>query len=286
MGRRGGEAVCAVVLSRLDRAHGLGVACLAAPLATLTAAAGFLVVNTALGGSLSWQFIVTVTTAPLALGWLLYLICAPAVLIPPMPGRWHLAHQFLAAGLAAALGAVVVSALLLTSRDTIVGPVAALNPATPPASTGVTETQADGLRYLDSTAAAIVAAYAPAKRSMAAVGATLSTNQIAGARIIDAEVLPRLRTILHAAETVHPGTPQLVGINSACIAAFQGAISGWSLLAQGMQDDSPTLVAQANRRCCGLQAFRRGTQWQTGLLELTLGTGIPVTPASFGLSND
>lgn len=275
-------AACTVVLCRLDRARGPGVACLAAPLATLTAATGFLAVNTALGGHLTEQFVVNVTTAPAALGLLFSLTAAPAGLIPPAH-RPHgrRAHQLLTACLVPALSMIAITAVLITGRDTVAGPAATLTPANTPASSAIPAATADGLRYLDTTAPAIVAAYSPVKQSIAAAAA--ATTQHAAVQLIRADVLPRLHAILHQAESVRPGTAQLASIHSACIAALRAAISGYSLLAQGIQDNNASVLAQGTRILH--TATAAWTQWQTGLLELTLGDGIPLTSADFGLIN-
>jgi hypothetical protein len=102
-------------------------------------------------------------------------------------------------------------------------------------------------------------------------------------RLIRADVLPRLHAVLHQAESVRPGTAQLASIHSACIAAFRAAISGYSLLAQGIQDKNASVLAHGTRILH--TATAAWTQWQTGLIELTLGDGIPLTPADFGLIN-
>src|SRR5262245_21243518 len=197
-------AVCALTLGWLNRARGVGVACLAAPLATLTAVAGWLAVNTALGAQLSVRFVVTVAQTPLALGLLFGLAAALAGLIPAAarpqkriaPGRIRLAQVLLLpAGCA-----VAVSALIITGRGAIAGPSATLVPGSSAASSAVPAARLGGLRYLNRTAPAIEAAYAPARRSIVAASAAPSPG--AAAALIQAEVLPRLRTVLRQAEAV------------------------------------------------------------------------------------
>src|SRR5215813_604058 len=78
LGRRSGR--CCMHLHSLPpgQGPGAGVACLAGPLATLAAVAGFLILNTAPGGKLSARFVVGVAQAPLALGLLFCLTAALA----------------------------------------------------------------------------------------------------------------------------------------------------------------------------------------------------------------
>jgi Zn-dependent protease with chaperone function len=273
--------VCTLALCWLDRARGAGLACIAAPLATLTAVAGFLVVNTALGGNLSVHFVVTVARAPLALGLLFGLTAALAGLVPQAsrsPGRTAPARispvRLLTALVLPAVCAAAASTLLIVGRGAIVGPPASLVPGTSEGSSLLPAAQLDGLRYLDTTAPAIEAAYAPAQRSITAASQATSTRRAAA--IIQTEVLPELRRVLHYAESIHPGTTQLTAIHRACLAAFQDAIAEYSLFAQAFQNNDPSALARAKIE--QRTADARWLQWQTGLLSLRLGGGIPVTP--------
>jgi Zn-dependent protease with chaperone function len=273
--------VCTLALRWLDRARGAGLACLAAPLATLTAVAGFLAVNTALGGNLSIHFVVTVAQAPLALGLLFGLTAALAGLIPPAsrsPGRTAPARirpvRLLTALVLAGVCAVAASTLLIAGRGAIVGPPASLVPANSEGSSLITAAQLDGLRYLNTTAPAIEAAYAPVQRSITAASQAASTGRAAA--IIQTEVLPQLRRVLQYAESIRPGTTQLAAIHRTCLAAFQDAITEYSLFAQALQNNDASALARAKIKQQGANA--EWLQWQTGLLSLRLGGGIPVTP--------
>lgn len=273
--------VCTLALCWLDRARGAGLACLAAPLATLTAVAGFLAVNTALGGNLSIHFVVTVAQAPLALGLLFGLTAALAGLIPPAsrsPGRTAPARirpvRLLTALVLAGVCTVAASTLIIAGRGAIVGPPASLVPGNTEGSSLIAAAQLDGLRYLNTTAPAIEAVYAPVQRSITAASDAASPSLAAA--IIQTEVLPQLRRVLQYAESIHPGTTKLVAIHHACLAAFQDAIAEYSLFAQAFQNNDASALARAKIE---QRAANAGwTQWLTGLLSLRLGGGIPVTP--------
>jgi hypothetical protein len=275
------RAACTLALCRLDKARGAGVACLAAPLATLTAVAGFLIVNTALGGRLSTRFVLTVAQAPLALGLLFGLTASLAALIPPAsrsprhssPARPLLAHA-VSAFLLPAVCAIAISALLITSRGAVLGPAAALLSSSSGDGSATTAARRDGLRYLDVTAPAIEAAYAPVKRSIAAAADAATPSR--AARLIRAEVLPQLRDLLQGAETVRPGTTQLATIHHACLAALQDAITEYSLFAEAFQNNDASDFAQA--KTAQQAANAAWAKWQLGLLRLKLGEGIPMTP--------
>jgi Zn-dependent protease with chaperone function len=273
--------VCTLALCWLDRARGAGVACLAAPLATLTAVAGFLVVNTALGGNLSAHFVVTVAQAPLALGLLFGLTAALAGLIPQAarsPGRMAPARvrpvRPLTALVVPAVCAAAVSTLLIAGRGAVVGPPASLALGNSEGTSLVSPAQLDGLRYLNTTAPAIEAAYAPVRRSVTA--AARESSDARAAAIIRTEVLPQLRRVLQYAESIHPGTAQLAAIHRACLAAFRDAIAEYSLFVQALEDNGGSALTRAKVEQRAANA--EWLQWQTGLLSLRLGGGIPVTP--------
>jgi hypothetical protein len=272
--------LCTLALCWLDRVRGAGLACLAAPLATLTAVAGFLVLNTALGGRLSIHFVVTVAQAPLTLGLLFGLTAALAGLIPRAsrsPQRTAPARRpvrLLPAFVLPAICAVAISTLLLAGRGAIVGPPDTLASSSPEGSSVLTTARLDGLRYLNTTAPAIQAAYAPAQRSITA--ASKAATPALAAAIIRTEVLPQLRQVLQYTESIRPGTSQLAAIHRQCVTALQDAITEYSLFAQAFQNDNASALAQA--KVAQQAASAAWTQWQTGLLSLQLGGGIPVTP--------
>jgi Zn-dependent protease with chaperone function len=273
--------VCTLALCWLDRVRGIGLACLAAPLATLTAVAGFLIVNTALGGNLNVHFVVTVAQAPLALGLLSSLTAALAGLIPRAPrspGRTTPARTRpvrLPTALALpAVCAAAASTLLIAGRGPVVGPPATLVPGNSEGSSVIPPAQLDGLRYLNTTAPAIEAAYARVQRSVTAAAAAPSPGRAAA--IIQTEVLPQLRQVLRYAESVRPGTTQLTAIHRDCLAAFQDAITEYTLFAQAFQNNDASALAQAKIEQRAANA--EWLQWQTGLLSLRLGGGIPATP--------
>jgi Zn-dependent protease with chaperone function len=273
--------VCTLALCWLDRVRGVGLACLAAPLATLTAVAGFLILNTALGGNLSVHFVVSVAQAPLALGLLFGLTATLAGLIPRAsrsPGRTASAHirpiRLLPPVALPAIAAAAASTLLIAGRGPIVGPPATLVPGNSEGSSLVSAAQLDGLRYLNTAAPAIEAAYAPVQRSVT-MASTAASPGLAAA-IIRTEVLPQLRRVLHYAESVHPGTTQLTAIHRDCLATFQDAITEYSLFAQAFQNNDASALARAKVEQRAANA--EWLHWQTGLLTLRLGGGIPVTP--------
>jgi hypothetical protein len=96
------------------------------------------------------------------------------------------------------------------------------------------------------------------------------------AAIIQTEVLPQLHRVLQNAQAIHPGTTQLAAIHRACLSAFQDAIAEYSLFAQALQNNDASAFSRAKIEQQAANA--QWLQWQTGLLSLRLGGGIPVTP--------
>jgi hypothetical protein len=138
----------------------------------------------------------------------------------------------------------------------------------------LTTARLDGLRYLNTTAPTIEAVYVPAQHSITA--ASKAATPGLAAAIIRTEVLPQLRHVLQYTESIRPGPPQLAAVNRQCVTAFQDAITEYTLFAQAFQNDDPSALAQA--KVAQGAASAAWTQWQTGLLSLRLGGGIPVTP--------
>jgi Zn-dependent protease with chaperone function len=275
-------AVCTFALCFLDRRRGAGVACLAAPLATLTAVAGFLAVNTALGGQLSVRYVLTIAQDPLAVGLLLCLTAALVGLIPqisrsqerPAWARIQSARVVSAFLLATICGAVV-SALLIIGRNAIVGP-ATTSLANSVVSPEVTPAKLAGLRYL-KTAAAIETAYSSVKHSInAAQTAYEAAHPGLAVALLQYAAVPKLRKMLQYAEAVQPGTTQLAGIHGACLAALRDAIVAESLLARAIQNGD--LVLNPHTKFVEQAAIAEWDKWQVDLLRLRLGDGIPVAP--------
>ncbi len=273
--------LCTLALCWLDRARGAGLACLAAPLATLTAVAGFLVLEAALGAHLSVHFAVTVAQAPLGLGLLFGLTAALAGLIPRAsrsPERTAPARigpvRLLGAFALPAVCAVALSTLLIAGRGAVVGPPDTLVSASSEGSSVITAARLDGLRYLNATAPAIEAAYAPVQRSITA--ASQAATPALAAAIIRTEVLPQLRQLLQYTESIHPGTPQLDAIHRNCVTAFQDTIAAYTLDAQAIQNQDAGTLARA--KTAQRAAGTAWNKWLAGLLILQLGGGLPVTP--------
>jgi hypothetical protein len=173
-----------------------------------------------------------------------------------------------------AVCAAATSTLLLVGRGPIVGPPDSLVSTSSEGSAVITAARLDGLRYLNTTAPAIEAAYAPVQRSITAASEA-ATPGLAAA-IIRTEVLPQLRHVFQYTESIRPGTPQLAAINRHCLAAFQDAITEYTLFAQAFQNSDASAFVRA--KIAQRAASTEWTQWQTGLLTLRLGGGIPAAP--------
>ena len=110
-------AAAALGLVAAQPTRGVGVALLASPLASVTAAAGFVVFNTAQGGSITLTFLEGVARPGLAIGLFLLLVVALVSVVPrPAPSE----AGTLATVAAASAFAVVISLGVVAGRDALV----------------------------------------------------------------------------------------------------------------------------------------------------------------------
>jgi len=196
---------------------------------------------------------------------------------PPASLASQAQRYYLYIWVAAAAGAACTFALCRLDRARGAGvacPAAPLLSSSSGDSSTFTAARLDGLRYLDTTAPAIEAAYSPVKRSIAAV--SVATIPHRAAALLRSQVIPQLRTLLRHAEAVRPGTTQLAAIHHACLAAFRDAIIEYSLFARAFQHGDARALARAKLEQQAANA--QWAQWQAGLLRLKLGGGIPVSP--------
>ena len=82
--------------------------------------------------------------------------------------------------------------------------------------------------------------------------------------------------MLRYTQSVHLATAQLAAIHRDCLAAFQDAITEYTLFAEAFQNNDANAFARAKTEQRAADA--EWVHWQTGLLTLRLGGGIPVTP--------
>jgi hypothetical protein len=260
-------AAVMLALALLVPRRGVGVGALAGPLATLIALAGFLAMNTALGGDLDADFVTSTVRFPLALGLVLAVLAAPVGLIAWQRDRQHRARVW---PVAAVLGLVAVLAVL-GGRGVLVGDLSLAMP-----DSGDRDQQlalAEVAQYA-GTATDIQQRYAAVETAVAAiVNDRTAADGPARAARLRAEVLTPLRSLLADAEAYQPPTATIQSAHLACVAFLRAVAEAFETYATGFETDDATAFAAAEAK---LEEGRRhaGT-WHAGLANLLAAAGMP-----------
>jgi Zn-dependent protease with chaperone function len=247
-------ATAALALAMFAPRRGVGAGALAGPLACLIAVAGFLAMNTVLGGRIDVGFVTGVARPPLALGLVLTVVVAPAGLLT-WRGRWRVAHIW---PIAAAMG-LVVSLAVIAAR----GPITGFKPsAEPPADSAVAEAQ----HYLTAIAPNLIRRYTIVGGVVAAIDADTTADGPARAARIRTEVLIPLRALLADAEAYQPARPETGSVHRGCVAALRTAVAGFESFAAGFETGDP--AALADGRTKRQEEQQHWQAWLTGLTNL------------------
>lgn len=86
-------------------------------------------------------------------------------------------------------------------------------------------------------------------------------------------MLPQLHRVLQYAESIPPGTTQLAAIHRHRLVALQNAVAEYTLFVRSGQNNDGSALARGKIEQQAANA--EWLQWQTGLLSLWLGGGIP-----------
>jgi Zn-dependent protease with chaperone function len=266
-------AAVTLALALLVPRRGVGVGMLAGPLASLVAVAGFLAMNTALGGDLDPDFVTTAARFPLALGLLLAVLVAPAGLL-----AWERERRRAPAWPAAAAVALVAVLAVLGARDTLTG----FGPIAVPQAAGDRQAQlalVEVTRYA-ATAADVGRRYTDVQAAVAAIDADASVDGPARAARVRAEVVAPLRALLDDAQGYRPPTPTIESVHQACVAFLRAAVEAFETFATAFETDDAAAfaAAQAMRE----EEGRHFHTWQNGLAGLLAAAGTPVPGAGAG----
>jgi Zn-dependent protease with chaperone function len=263
-------AAAVLALALLVPRRGVGIGALAGPLATLVAVAGFVVMNTVLGGRLYPGFVISVARPPLALGLVLAMMVAPVGLVAWRQDR-RLAPVW---PVATALGLVVVLAVL-AGRAALTGfeplPVAQAGPE------GDRQIAlAEASRYA-ATAADVLQRYQAVEGAVAMIDADQAADGPARAARIRAEVLAPMRALLGEAEAYQPPTPGIGSVHRDCVAFLRASVEAFETFAAAYEasDVAAFDAGQAKRE----EERRHFDGWQAGLASL-LAAATPVPGAT------
>jgi hypothetical protein len=215
----------AVALAARMRTRGLGVALLASPVASIVAVAGFLVLNTTLGGNLAPAFLESVFRSALALGLLLLLVVAVLAVLPVPRVR---APRLALVTTTAALFAGVLAFGAVAGRHALV-PLAQLDrqltPPTPQASpvpggTVTTGQSAEALAYTLSYVPDVTRVMDAVESSVASIDQATLTDARRAQRV-RLECLTAVQALLADAQTLQPKSTAVQAAHGQLLAALQ-----------------------------------------------------------------
>lgn len=253
-------AAAALALALLAPRRGVGAGALAGPLATLVAVAGFLAMNTAIGGGLAADFVTTTVRTPLALGLVLAVLAAPAGLLTwhadwRLPRVWPTAA---ALGLVAALAVLAGRATLtsLVTEDTL----APSDPGRDPVLI------AEAMHYVGAVAPEVVQRHQTIAAAASAINADQALDLPTRAGRVRAEVLGPQRALLAEMEAYQPATPQTRSVHRTLVAALRAGTEGYETLAVAYETGDATAVIDATTKW--EEELRLLRAWGSGVVQL------------------
>jgi Zn-dependent protease with chaperone function len=253
-------AAAALALALLAPRRGVGAGALAGPLATLVAVAGFLAMNTAIGGGLAADFVTTTVRTPLALGLVLAVLAAPAGLLT-WDADWRLPRVW---PTAAALGLVAALAVL-AGRGTLTSLVTedTLAPSDPGRDPVLV---AEAMHYVSAVAPDVVQRHQAIAAAASAINADQALDLPTRAGRVRAEVLGPQRALLAEMEAYQPATPQTRSVHRTLVAALRAGTEGYETLAVAYETGDATAVIDATTKW--EEELRLLQAWGSGVVEL------------------
>ncbi|MGE5762608.1 MAG: M48 family metalloprotease [Mycobacterium leprae] len=245
VGAATGFALVAVLPDR-----GLGLALLASPVASVTAAMGFVALNTASGGSITLSFLEFVARPGVTLGFLILVVVA-VVSLTPRP-LWATATGTLVAVVLCVVFASVASLMVVAGRYALVPVFTAVvgggtNPqqgsggATNGGGTGRAEAEA----YATAYAPGVSQRMGTVEQSVRLIdGATSLTGTERGMRV-RTECLAPVQALLANAQTLQPSTDVVRVVHERLITALRLSARSFEHFAFAYEHGDPALLAQA-----------------------------------------
>lgn len=256
-----GAAGVALILR--DRARGAGAALLAAPLAALVATAGWLAMNTVLGGNLAPDFVSDVARPPVALGLIALACLAPLALVRV---RLRLAPVTAVAAVASAIATGVLAFQLdgLLSSATENG-LSAVDRAAQLA-------EEEGLGSETEYLLVAVPKLAQGRTEVLEAVQRLQQDPTTDAERVRRDVVEPLRALLVYARSVHP-EGRAGDVHVACVRSLEAGVAGYDALATALDaaaaNDQPRLREASARMTIEFGAEQRYLgEWTDGVARL------------------
>jgi hypothetical protein len=259
-------AAATLALAVLVPRRGVGAGALAGPLACLVAVAGFLAMNTVLGGKLYAGFVVSVARPPLGLGLVLAVLVAPAGLL-----AWHRERPLATLWPAAAAIGLAAVLVVAAGRNTLTDfqPVAA---ATAAGERDRLVALAEATRYA-ATAGDVIRRYQAVEAAAAGINADQRADGPTRAARVRNDVLVPLRTLLGDVEAYQPPSPKIESLHRTCLAFLRSSVDAFEAYAAAFEADDPVALAEAQAQ----QGHRLYASWQAGLQTLLAAADPSVT---------
>jgi Zn-dependent protease with chaperone function len=235
-------AAGALVLALLAPGRGAGAALLAVPIATTVTMAGFLVLNTVLGGKLGAPFVGTVLRKPLGLAVLAEMLVVSVVLLPPV--AWRPPRLLIPA--TAAVTALLATTAVTAGRDFIAPPPLPQLPRIPAgtqtAPPGAAREIAD---YRDRTAPAILRQFTTVAGQAGTIDADPSLDPQSRAAAIRQQIVTPLRQLADQADGVTATVPQVRAAHAVCRAGLRDSVAAYESWAVAYETGDPQARATA-----------------------------------------
>jgi hypothetical protein len=279
-------AAVALALATMMGTRGLGAALLASPVASIVAAAGFVGLNTALGGSVTLSFLEHAIRPGVALG-LVLLLAVAVVALAPRPRGPSPVRILAVAAVASALAGVLSTGVVI-GRDVLV-PLAAFDqevaPREPSGSGGTAAAGLSGeaLAYTTSYVPHVIRSIEGVEQSVSAIDRASLTGSRRAERVRTECLLP-VRALLDDAVNVQPRTVAVQAVHRQLVAVLQEFVLSFEHFAVAYANNDPALFEQA--RTERTQAQRQWLAWQGAAARLPSAGdsgafgGVPPAPAT------
>jgi Zn-dependent protease with chaperone function len=245
--------VAALALTALRPPRGAGAAALGATVACVTTVAGWLVLNTALGGDLTVDFATGVARTPLALGFAVVVVVAVTGLLPPRAGLPGGARVLAAGGIALALVAV------LASRPERLTPFGGAVAPTDDGqlSRAATSEDVDVQLYVTAYAPSAASAYLAVDQAVTDIDGDTTLSGPARAGRIAREVLPPLRKLLEDSTRYTPASAAAARAHRTWVASLRSAVTAFERFAVAFATNDPAAMEEARAERSREQRYRQ-----------------------------
>jgi Zn-dependent protease with chaperone function len=245
-------AVAAVGLMAAVPGRGAATVLLAVPVATVVTMAGFIALNTALGGDLRFSFVVGVLQAPIAPALLAAVLVLSAGAVSPA-ARLAPAHRgkpaLILPVVTITLAAGVAAGTVVATRDVLVPvePIRILEQGPAGAPTTAPDQAQQVAEYRDVIAPTIASAHATIAADVRRIDADPVLDGPGRADAVRTTVLPRLRDLRDYTQVVRAEAPAVRAAHAQCVDALDHAVTAFEDFATAYDNGDAQAFARAQQ---------------------------------------